>query len=320
MMRSSARLLTVVAGLVLALTTLAVAQDYPSRPIEVIVGFPAGSAVDTNIRTILPAMQKILKVPIVVDNRPGAGGAVAWHALAKSRPDGYTLGAVNYPAISGVYATGGMAFNPLDKFTFLGNMIYEPNVISVARASPYKSVREIVAYLKDHPNGLSYGATGVASLDGLTALAVGKTAAVRFRIVNFEGSPDAVSALLGGHIDAMGMSVSEVVPFLQDGSMRPVGVGGNERNPLLPGVPTFAEQGFPLAVNGASRGFIMPAGADPATVAKLRDAIKTAAADPEYLETAKKMSQAVHFIPGDEVAAAIKQQIEFIKTTFAKTN
>jgi tripartite-type tricarboxylate transporter receptor subunit TctC len=296
----------------------AMADDYPSRPIEVIVGFPPGSAVDVNIRTILPALQKILKVPIVVDNRPGAGGAIAFNALEKSKPDGYTLGSVNYPAISGIYATGGMAFDPLEKYTFLGNMIYEPNVISVAKASPYKDLKEMVAYLKDHPSGLSYGATGVASLDGLTALAVGQTAGAKFRVVNFEGSPDAVSALLGGHIDAMGMAVSEIVPYMQDGSMRPMGVGGDERNPLLPDVPTFKEQGFPLAVNGSSRGFIMPAGADPAIVAKLRDAIQTAAADPEYLETAKKLSQAVHFIPGDEVAATVKQQIEFIKTVFPK--
>jgi tripartite-type tricarboxylate transporter receptor subunit TctC len=116
----------------------------------------------------------------------------------------------------------------------------------------------------------------------------------------------------------MGMSVSEVVPYMKDGSMRPMGVGGDTRNPLLPDVPTFKEQGFPLAVNGSSRGFIMPAGADPAIVTKLRDAIQTAAADPEYLETAKKLSQAVHFIPGDEVAATVKQQIEFIKTVFPK--
>jgi tripartite-type tricarboxylate transporter receptor subunit TctC len=318
MVKQSVRVLAAGVSFLLAAATSTLADDYPSRPIEVIVGFPAGSAVDTNIRTILPALQKILKVPIVVDNRPGAGGAVGFNAVAKAKPDGYTLGSVNYPAVSGIYATGGMAFDPLEKFTFLGNMIYEPNVISVAKASPYKDLKEMVAYLKDHQSGLSYGATGVASLDGLTALAVGNAAGAKFRVVNFEGSPDAVSALLGGHIDAMGMSVSEIVPYMKDGSMRPMGVGGDERNPLLPDVPTFKEQGIPLAVNGSSRGFIMPAGADPAIVAKLRDALKTAAADPEYLDAAKKLSQAVHYIPGDQVAATVKQQIEFIKTVFPK--
>ena len=128
----------------------AIAQDYPSRPIEVIVGFPPGSAVDTNIRTILPTLQKILNVPIVVDNRPGAGGAIGFNSVAKAKPDGYTLGSINYPAIAGIYATGGMAFDPLEKFTVLGNMIYEANVVSVAKDSPYKSLSEMVAYLKEH--------------------------------------------------------------------------------------------------------------------------------------------------------------------------
>jgi putative tricarboxylic transport membrane protein len=318
MIRRGLRVLSAAVGLMAALAAPAMAADYPSRPIEVIVGFPAGSAVDTNIRTIIPALQKILGVPIVVDNRPGAGGAVAWNTLSKAKPDGYTLGSVNYPAISGVYGTGGLQFDPTEKFEFLGNMIYEPNVISVRKESPYKSLGEMVEFLKQNPSGLSYGATGVASLDGLTALAVGNAAGVKFRIVNFEGSPDAISSLLGGHIDAMGMSVSEIVPFREDDSMRAMGVGGTERNPLLPDVPTFAEQGIPLAVNGSSRGWIMPAGADPAILAKLRDAIKQAAADPEYLATAKKMSQAVHYIPGEEVEKSIKEQIEFIKTAFPK--
>lgn len=318
MKRKRIRLLAAMAGVLMACAAPAIAQDYPSRPIEVIVGFPPGSAVDTNIRAILPTLQKILNVPIVVDNRPGAGGAIGFNSVAKAKPDGYTLGSINYPAIAGIYATGGMAFDPLEKFTFLGNMIYEANVVSVAKDSPYKSLSEMVAYLKEHPSGLSYGATGVASLDGLTALAVGAAAGAKFRIVNFEGTPDTVSALLGGHIDAMGMSVSEVVPYTKDGSMRPMGIGGTEQNPMLPGVKTFAEQGVPLAVNGAGRGFLMPAGADPAIVAKLREAIKTAAADPEYLETAKKLSQNVRYTPPDDVAATIKEQIEFMKTVFPK--
>lgn len=318
MIRSSVRLLTAIAALSWVLAAPVFAQDYPNRPIEVLVGYPAGSAVDTNVRTIAPALEKILKVPIVVQNKPGAGGAIAFNDVAKARPDGYTLGSVNIPAVSGLAGTDGLPFDPVEKFTFLGNMIYEPNVISVAKDSPYKTLGDMIAHLKENPSGISYGATGVASLDGLTALAVGKAAGVKFRIVNFEGSPDAIAALLGGHIDAMGMSVGEITPFMQDGSMRAMGVGGTERHPLLPDVPTFAEMGYPLAVNGSSRGLIMPAGADPAIVAKLRDAIKTAASDPEYLEAAKKQSQSVHFIPGEEIAASVKEQIAFIKTVFAK--
>jgi tripartite-type tricarboxylate transporter receptor subunit TctC len=299
---------------VLALGGSALSQDYPNRPIKIIVGFPAGSSIDVNIRTIAPALEKILKVPVVVDNRPGAGGAVAWTNVAKAKPDGYTLGSVNYPAIAGVTATGGLPFDPVEKFAFLGNIIYEPNVIAVAKNSPYKSLADMVAYLKANPSGISYGSDGIASLDGLVALAVGSSAGVKFRSVNFEGSSAALVALLGGHVDAMGMAVSMAVPLIQSGEVRAIGVGGSQRNPLLPDVPTFAEQGVPLAVNASSRGLVIQADADPAVIAKLRDAMKTAAADPEYIATAKKMSQAIGYIPPDDVRADIQKQIEFVKT------
>jgi len=314
MLRTTFRLATAVVGLISVLAGPVLAEDYPSRPIRILVGFPAGSSVDVNVRTIAPFLEKILKVPVVVDNRPGAGGAVAWTNVAKAKADGYTLGSVNYPAIAGVTATGGLSFDPLEKFAFLGNIIYEPNVIAVASKSPYKSIEDVVKYLKANPSGLSYGSDGVASLDGLVALAVGKSADVKFRSVNFEGSSAALVALLGGHVDAMGMAVSMAAPLIQSGEVRALGVGGSSRNAMLPDVPTFAEQGVPLAVNAASRGFITQADVDPAVLTKLRDAIKTAAADPEYIATAKKMSQAIGYVAPDVVRSDIEKQIAFVKT------
>jgi tripartite-type tricarboxylate transporter receptor subunit TctC len=313
MLRTTLRRLTAAVGL-LAMMAAPVLADYPERPIKVIIGFPAGSSIDVNLRTFMPALQKVLGATIVVENRPGAGGAVAWNDVANSKPDGYTLGSVNYPAIAGVTATGGLPFDPLEKFAFLGNIIYEPNIIAVGKNSPYKNLNEMVDFLKANPSGLSYGSDGVASLDGLVALAVGSKAGVKFRSVNFEGSSDALAALLGGHIDAMGMSVSMAVPLMQSGDVRAMGVGGADRNPLIPDVPTFAEQGVPLAVNAASRGLVVQAGADPAVVAKLRDAIKTASQDPEYIATAKKMNQALRYVSPDDVKSDIAKQIEFIKT------
>ena len=313
MLRTTFRLLTAAIGL-LAVLAGPVLADYPERPIKVIIGFPAGSSIDVNLRTFMPALERVLGGTIVVENRPGAGGAVAWNDVANAKPDGYTLGSVNYPAIAGVTATGGLPFDPLEKFAFLGNIIYEPNIIAVGKSSPYKNLNEMVEFLKANPNGLSYGSDGIASLDGLVALAVGSKAGVKFRSVNFEGSSDALAALLGGHIDAMGMSVSMAVPLMQSGDVRAMGVGGADRNPLIPDVPTFAEQGIPLAVNAASRGLVVQAGADPAVVAKLRDAIKTASQDPEYIATAKKMNQALRYVSPDDVKSDIARQIEFIKT------
>lgn len=314
MIRIKKYLMTAVLAATAMLSGPVLAEEFPSRPIKIIVGFDPGGSVDANMRTIAPFMEKILKVPVVIENRPGAGGAIAWTNVSKSKPDGYTLGNINYPAIAGITATGGIQFDPLEKFTYLGNFIYEPNVIAVKSDSPYKSLADMVAYLKAHPSGISYASNGVASLDGLVALAVNSAGGVKFRSVNFQGDADSLVAVLGGHVDAMGMAVSTAAPLIQSGQMRAVGVGGDGRNPVLPDVPTFAEQGYPLAVNAASRGLIMPAGADPAVIAKLRDAIKTAAMDPEYLATAKKMSQATHYVPPEQARGDIAKQIEFVKT------
>ncbi|MCS0505013.1 Bug family tripartite tricarboxylate transporter substrate binding protein [Ancylobacter mangrovi] len=315
-MKSTLRVALAVAGTLL--TSAAAFADYPDRPIQVIVGFSAGGAMDATIRTVAPTLQKILGQPVVVINKPGAGGAVAWTEVARSKPDGYTLGSVNYPAISGVTASGGLPIDPLKSFDFLGNVMVDPAIVVVPAKSPYKSLGDVVTYLKAHPGGLSYGATGSTSLDGLVSLALAAKADAKFRVVNFAGTPEAVTALLGGHIDALGLAVSEVLPLMQEGSVRILGVGGDKRNPLIPDVPTFKEQGFDLPISASSRGMIAPAGMDPAVLKKLRDAIKQATEDPEYVERAKKVSQRVSYSSPEEVRDVVTKQIEFLSQSLPK--
>lgn len=314
-MRGSAILST--AALILASVTAGsvLAQDYPNRPIRLIVGFNAGGGVDNNMRAIAPALEKILGEPVVVENRPGAGGSIAWTNVSTARPDGYTLGSVQFPAVAGVFATGGLPFDPVEGFTYLGNFIYETNVVVVGKDSPYQSLGDMIDYLKENPDGVSYASNGTGSLDGLMALAIGEAAGVRFRQVLFNGESEMVVAVIGGHIDTMAMAVNVAVPLIESGDVRPIGIGGAERNPLLPDVPTFAEQGYPLAVNASSRGIVMPVGADPAIVDKLRDAIKAATEDPEYLDRAAKASQVITYLAPEEVRAEVGANIEFIKKT-----
>ncbi|MCS0505021.1 Bug family tripartite tricarboxylate transporter substrate binding protein [Ancylobacter mangrovi] len=306
----------VMAAACLSLTPALARADYPDHPIQVIVGFSAGGGMDSTIRTIAPTLEKILGQPIVVINKPGAGGALAWTEVARAKPDGYTLGSVNYPAVSGVTAGGGLPFDPMKTFAFLGNVMVDPAVAVVSNKSPYKSMKDVVAYLKEHPGGLSYGATGSMSLDGLTVLALDRTAGAKFRVVNFAGTAEQATALLGGHVDAVGLAVSEVQPFLDQ--VRVLGVGGTSESDLLPGVKTFAEQGFTLPINESSRGMLAPAGVDPAILKKLRDAIKQATQDPEYLARAKKVSQQITYRSPEQVRTAVEDQITFLKDALKK--
>lgn len=291
----------------------ALAQEFPSRPIRLILGFDSGSGLDSQMRTIAPAMEKILGQPVVVENRPGAGGAIAWTEVSKAKPDGHTLGSVQFPAIAGLAVTGGIPFDPLQGFEFLGNFISQATVLVVRKDSPYQSVSDMIEYLKKNPDGISYASNGAGSLDGLIALALGDVAGVRFRQVFFNATNETVVAVLGGHVDTMTMSVSTAKELLASGEIRVLAIGGNERNPVLPDVPTFAEQGYPLAVNASNRGIVMPVGADPAIVTKLRETIKAAVEDTEYLERAKKLSQEVRYLSPEDVRKEVEAQIEFIK-------
>ena len=318
MLRTMVKLSVAALALVSVTAGSALAQDYPNRPIRIIVGFDPGSSVDTNMRTIAPTLEKILEVPIVIENRPGAGGGIAWTNVSNARPDGYTLGSAQYPAIAGMFVTGGLPFNPVDGLEFLGNFVYDTNVVFVGKDSPYHSLADMIDYLKENPDGVSYGSNGLGSLDGLMALAIGEAAGVHFRQVLFNSDTDMTVAVLGGHVDAMAGSVLNARALIENGDVRAIGISGSERNPLLPDVPTFAEQGYPLAVNASSRGIVMPVGADPAIVSKLRDAIKAAMDDPEYLERAKTVNQVVTYLTPEQVRADVAANIEFIEKAVPK--
>jgi tripartite-type tricarboxylate transporter receptor subunit TctC len=293
------------------------AQKFPSRPIEIIVGFGAGGGTDLSFRNIAPSLEKELGVPVAILNKPGAGGVIGWNTLANSKPTGYTIGSINMPAIVGSYVTGDLTIDPRSAFKFLGNTVFDANCIAVSAKGKINNVKELIDYLKKNPEGLSYGATGKVSTDGLTALAIEKAANVKFRMINFKGGSEAITAALGGHVDVVGLTVSEALPFVKDGSLKLLGVGGDKRDPELPNVPTFKEQGFALQINGSSRGLIMPAGAGDAVLNTLRAAVKKAATSEAYLAAAKKSAQLGIYTDYNAVAATLQEQIEWLKKSLS---
>jgi tripartite-type tricarboxylate transporter receptor subunit TctC len=298
---------------------VATAQDFPGgRPVEVLVGFGAGGGTDLTFRTVGKYIEKQFGVPVVIVNKPGAGGAVAWTELSQANKDGHIIGSVNLPAISGAYATGALPVDPREVFTFLSNVVFDPTAIAVKADSKFTSLGDLVDYLKANDAGVSYAATGSVSTDGLTALALQSSAGVRMRLVNFAGGNEAVTAVLGGHVDSVGLTLSEAMPFLKDGSIRLLAIGGSERNAEAPDVPTFAEQGYPLTVNGSSRGFVMPAGADPALVEQLREVIRLAATDPDYIAEAARIGQSGVYETPEFAAETVNAQLEWLATALPK--
>lgn len=306
------------AMLMTAGTSSAFAQDYPSKPIELFVNYSAGGGTDLSFRAFAQFLGEAIGQSVVVVNKPGAGGVVGATALAKAQPDGYTIGNLNLPALDASFATDALPVDPRTAFISLGHFMFDPAVIAVGPKSKFNSLADLVAHLKENPSGVSYGATGKVSTDGLTALAIENAADVKLRVVNFEGGKEAVTAALGGHIDAVGLTISEALPFVEDGSIKLIGIGGSERNPDAPDVPTFEEQGFPLRINGSSRGLIIPAGAPDDVVAKLRDAIKKAAENPAYAAKAKELGLQPTYVSPEDVAKHMDEEIDWLQKSLTK--
>lgn len=301
---------TLVAAAALALAATAVggvasADDaYPNHPIEFWVGYSAGSGADTQARLLVPYLSKALGQPLVVVNKDGAGGIVMWTELAHATPDGYTIGLINQPALAAGAATIKLAFDPVKDLQYIGNASADPVTITFNPQGKFKNLADVIAAAKASPGEVTVGITGRASHDYLTARSIEKEAGVKFKFVVFDGSTEAINALMGGHIDLVGMILSTAVPFYKQGQLGMLGISTDARVPDLPDVPTFKEQGINVFGGGALNYKAVggPAGMPADVVAKLTGALKTAVADPDYDSKLAAVGSTAQFIGGDEMA------------------
>jgi tripartite-type tricarboxylate transporter receptor subunit TctC len=283
------------------------AAKYPSRGIEIIVGFEPGSGSDSTTRAFMPFVSKILGQPITIINQPGAGGVLGWNATAKVKADGYTLGYSPMPSIFNLAAMAKVNYDPINDFAWLGQICLDPVALTVKADGPYKTLDEFIAAAKKAPGKVTIGATGKGSIDYTIGMGIENDKKVKFNIVNFDGTPQGVTAVLGDNLSAMGMNGSTALPYVKAGQLRVLAVGGDKPFPGFPDVPTFKSQGVNLFAQGVYRGFMVPKGV-PADIYKtLVAAIKTASDDPEWKAQAAKMGLPLLYVSPEEVAKLAKQ-------------
>ena len=292
---------------------------YPTKPLRLIVPYGAGGGLDVTARTTAPFLEKELGQPVAVVNMPGAGGVIGLTAISKAKADGYTLGIITMPALASNYIAGNLTIDPLKAFKFLGTIAVDPTTICVSTKSKFKDIKGMVEYLKANPEGVSYAATGVIGLDGLSILSLEKVANVKTRIVNFEGGKEAITAVMGGHVDAVGLAVGEALEYVKSNDLRILAVAGPTRDPKIPDVPTFKEQGFDLAVNAAIRGYVVPGQTNDKIVATLRAAVKKVAMNQNFIDAGKKVALPVKYMSAEELSALVSQQIISLKDIVPKT-
>ncbi|GGE46198.1 hypothetical protein GCM10007276_24250 [Agaricicola taiwanensis] len=289
--------------------------SYPDRPVKMIVAYTAGGATDLAARTMATFMEKQLGQPVVVINRPGAGGELGFTEVQSAAADGYTIGFVNMPPFLTMPIERKTKYSP-DDFTYIANLVDDPVALAVNIESEFKSIEDIVKHAKENPGKLSYGTTGVGSDDHLAALAFEREAGIKLKHIAFSGGADVRQALIGGHIDLGVYNLGVMSREAADNLVRPLGMMGDSRWDGAPDVPTFKEAGYDV-VQGAARGIAGPGGMPKEVTAKLAQAIQKTVDDPEFIDLAKKAPLPLRFLQIDDYNAYIRQEDEKYKKLWA---
>ncbi|MBL0142379.1 MAG: tripartite tricarboxylate transporter substrate binding protein [Betaproteobacteria bacterium] len=280
-----------------AILATAPAWAWPDKPIEIIVGFAAGGGTDITARTLAPHLAKALGGQVVVNNKPGASGAIGLAWVARAKPDGYTLGMTNFPGLLTLPIERDAGFKRGD-FAYLGNLVRDPSAFSVTVESPYRNIAELIAAAKKAPGSISYGSTGVGTDDHLQLVMFEELTGTKLLHAPFQGAGPLRSAMLGGHVIVGGLNLGEVMPHAGK-TMRPLAQASDKRSPLAPDVPTFKEQGVNL-VFASERGIVAPRGLAPEVEQRIAAALKQIAGNPEFQAQMKSQFTEMDYLAGAE--------------------
>ena len=276
-MKITGRLL---AGLLLLLSPAVVeAQDFPTRPIKLIVPVPAGGPNDIIARIVGQRMSELTKQPVIIDNRGGQGGALGTDVVAKANPDGYTIGIVNCGALAINQSMEKVAYETLRDLAPVTLVVTVPEMLVVASNVPANNMSELVALAKAQPGKLNFASTGPGSLPHLAGELLKLTAGIDTVHVPYRGAAPAITDLLGQQVQMTFLDLPAILPHIKSGALKPIALGTTARAPTAPDVPTTVELGMPDLMIENWYGMIAPAGTPPAIIATLNKITVTALAD-----------------------------------------
>src|SRR3989442_1718044 len=272
----------IVAALFLPAARGAQAQDYPNRPIRLVVAFTAGGTTDFVARLLSERLRSLIGQPVIVDNRLGASGAIAAEHVAKSEPDGYTLFFTTVGAVAINPALhGNLPYDPVEDFAPVGMAVFNSTMLVVNAAMKINSARELAALAKERPGAITIGVTGLGAISHLGLELFQASAGAKFQAVPYRGAAQAVTDLLGGQLDGLFGDVPTVIAQVKAGKLKALAATSQERSEIFPEVPTFVEQGFADTVGNQWAGILAPALTPPAVIAKLNAALVGALTDPD---------------------------------------
>lgn len=282
----------------------AAAANFPTKPMQLIIAYPAGGSTDVAARIVASIAEKDFGQSIVVVNKGGAGGQVGWTDLSRQRPDGYTIGFVNLPALNTVILDPDRkAAFKIDAFVPIINQVLDPGIIWVKADSPYKTLKDLVEAAKQKPNQIRAATTGILSDDHLAILMVEEAApGAIFRIVHLEGGAAQATAILGGHIDVAFDNVGSVVRRIKSGEVRALAVMDTQRSKFLPDVATTPDLGYKTVISNSTRGIAGIKGTPEPVLKRLAEVYKKAMENPEHMKKMEDAGLAVRIMVGEEYA------------------
>ncbi|MGA8968141.1 MAG: tripartite tricarboxylate transporter substrate binding protein [Pseudolabrys sp.] len=301
--------LILVATLSLMLAPSAFADDYPNRPVRLIIPFPPGGSNDVVGRLVAQQLSTKLGQQVYVDNRAGAGGTIGTEACATAAPDGYTICVISiaHAVNPALYQ---LKYDPIKSFTPISIFATGPNVLVVNPTSPIRSVKDLLALAKEKPGELNYASAGVGSFQHLGAELFKLQAHVNLVHVPYKGGGPAMQDVIAGHVKIMFSSLVQTTPFIKSGQLIALGTGGAKRSPVLPDVPTIAEAGVPGYVADNWWGLAAPAGLPKPIIDKLFTATQAALKAPELQAQFEREGAATVEMSTAEFGEYIKTEIE----------
>jgi tripartite-type tricarboxylate transporter receptor subunit TctC len=299
--------------LLLILSGNALAQQWPQRPVKVVVPFPPGGVTDAIARITADWLSPRLGQPVVAENRPGASGAIAAEFVARSDPDGYTLFSAATPQLAIVPYVQKISYDPQKDFAPISIVGTNPFALGCNASLPPRSLAELVAYSKERPGQLSYASPGSGSVGHLTMALFLARAGLKMEPVLYKGGGPAIADVVAGHVPCYFGNLNEIIPHAGSGRLKVLAVSSERRAPQLPQVPTVAEQGYPGFRTVTWNGYVAPANTPREIVERIAREIAAGCKDAAFVERLGKIGvDAVCGTPA-EFAQAIRDDLQIWK-------
>jgi tripartite-type tricarboxylate transporter receptor subunit TctC len=294
------------AGILLAAMGTAHAEWPNDRPIQVIVAFSPGGSTDVMARAIEPYLEKELGTDIVIENRPGASGEIAYTALAKSKPDGYTFSFINTPGFLSMQVQRKLGYDP-KSIRPIARIVDDPAAVVVPESSDIKTLADFVAAAKAKPGAISFGSSGVGTDDHLAIILLGAETGTQITHIPFNGAGETRTAILGSQITGGGLNISEFGGNDTSG-LRMIAQFGKERSAQLPDVPTAIESGFNVEMT-SERGLAAPSDVPTEITDRFSAAVKAVIDNPEFQKQAKSLALPLAYLSGPDWEAQMPERL-----------